>query len=195
LSRKRFYAIVMLVVCDDQSGILYYHVGWPGSVHDNRVWRTSKLFKNCAAKFSPREYLIGDSAFTASDIMIPPFKSTAGSELSGNYAAFNTLLAKPRVKSEHCIGLLKGRFPFLRGIRMLLGNKVHMARIIDHVRGAVILHNFMIGQPFDDEWIDSNEGIDDLEPEAAATMSNDPDNRRRSELMYYLSELQETTIN
>jgi DDE superfamily endonuclease len=194
LSRKRFYAIVMLVVCDDQSRILYYHVGWPGSVHDNRVWRTCNLFKNCATMFSPKEYLLGDSAFTASDIMVPPFKSSAGKELSGNYSAFNTLLAKPRVKSEHCIGLLKGRFPFLRGIRMLLGNKAHMARIIDHVRGAVILHNFMIGQPFEEDWIDTDECIDDLEPEAAATRSN-PDNRRRSELLYYLSEMEETNIN
>jgi DDE superfamily endonuclease len=195
LSRKRYYAIVMLVVCDDQSRILYYHVGWPGSVHDNRVWRTCNLFKNCETMFSPREYLLGDSAFTASDIMVPPFKSSAGKELHGNYAAFNTLLAKPRVKSEHCIGLLKGRFPFLRGIRMLLGNKEHMARIIDHVRGAVILHNFMIGQPYEDDWIDSEECIDDLPPEAGATMSNNPDSRRRRELFYYLSELEETTIN
>jgi DDE superfamily endonuclease len=38
LSKKRFYAIVMLVVCDDLSRILYFHVGWSGSVHDNRVW-------------------------------------------------------------------------------------------------------------------------------------------------------------
>jgi DDE superfamily endonuclease len=195
LSRKRFYAIVMLVVCDDQSRILYYHVGWPGSVHDNRVWRTCNLFKNCLTMFSPKEYLLGDSAFTASDIMVPSFKCSAGSELAANYSAFNTLLAKPRVKSEHCIGLLKGRFPFLRGIRMLIGNKTHMARIIDHVRGAIILHNFMIGQPFEEEWIATDEGIDDLEPEANITMSNDPDSRRRSELLYYLSELEETAIN
>jgi DDE superfamily endonuclease len=195
LSRKRFYAIVMLVVCDYQSRILYYHVGWPGSVHDNRVWRTCKLFKNCANMFSPREYLLGDSAFTASDILIPPFKSAAGSELSGNYIAFNTLLAKPRVKSEHCIGLLKGRFPFLRGIRMLIGNRLHMSTIIDHVRGTVVLHNFMISQPYEEEWIDSDEGVDDLEPEGTPSMSNDPDSRRRSELMFYLSELEETTIN
>jgi DDE superfamily endonuclease len=170
-------------------------VGWPGSVHDNRVWRTCKLFKNCAEMFSPREYLLGDSAFTASDIMVPPFKSAAGSELSANYTAFNTLLAKPRVKSEHCIGLLKGRFPFLRVIRMLLGNKLHMSRIIDHVRGAVILHNFMIGEPFEDEWIAGDKGVDDLEPEATATRSNQPDNRRRKELLFYLSEIQETAIN
>jgi DDE superfamily endonuclease len=195
LSRKRFYAIVMLVVCDDNGRILYYHVGWPGSVHDNRVWRTCNLFKNCATMFSPREYLLGDSAFTASDIMVPPFKSSAGKEISANQSAFNTLLAKPRVKSEHCIGLLKGRFPFLRGIRMLIGNKAHMSKVIDHVRGSVILHNYMIDQPFDSDWIDDNEGKDDLEPEASSRLSNNPDNRRRNELMYYLSELQETTIN
>jgi DDE superfamily endonuclease len=145
--------------------------------------------------FAPREYLLGDSAFTASDIMVPPFKSAPGSELSGNYIAFNTLLAKPRVKSEHCIGLRKGRFPFLRGIRMLLGNKLRMNRIIDHVRGTVILHNILLGQPFEDKWIAPNEGDDDLEPEATSTRSNEPDNCRCQELMFYLSELQETTIN
>ena len=56
LSRKRFYAIVMLVVCDDQCRMLYYHVGWPGSVHDNRVWRTCRMFRKCHKYFSPKEY-------------------------------------------------------------------------------------------------------------------------------------------
>ena len=45
LSRKKFYAIVMLVVCDDQCRITYYHIGWPGSVHDNRAWRNSRLYR------------------------------------------------------------------------------------------------------------------------------------------------------
>ena len=66
LSRKRFYAIVMLVVCDDQSRIIYYHIGWPGSVHDNRVWRNCKLNLESESMFSPKEYLLGDSAFTPS---------------------------------------------------------------------------------------------------------------------------------
>lgn len=195
LSRKRFYAVVMLVVCDDQARILYYQVGWPGSVHDNRVWRTCKLFKKHGHMFSPREYLLGDSAFTASDIMIPPFKSTPGTSLPSNQIVFNTLLAKPRVKSEHCIGILKGRFPFLKGIRLLIGNKLHMKRLIKHVRGAVVLHNFLIGEPVEDEWMDGTEGQDDLGPEPATIRSNEPDYKRRNDLLYYLSELEETTIN
>lgn len=196
LSRKRFYAIVMLIVCDDNSRILYYQIGWPGSVHDNRVWRNCRLYKKASAMFSNRQYLLGDSAFTASEIMIPPFKTVPGGSLSNNKTNFNTLLAKPRVKSEHCIGILKGRFPFLRQIRLKLGNKHHMKRIIDYVRGAVVLHNFLIGQPFEDEWLNDvqEEGEDDLEPEAGSS-SNKPNYRRRDELLYYLSELDETVIN
>ena len=77
---------------------------------------------------------------------------------------------------------------------MLIGNKLHMKRVIDHVRGTVILHNFMIGEPYEEEWL-VHEGDDDLDPEGSSVSSNEPDNRRRQELLYYLSELEETPIN
>ena len=196
LSRKRFYAIVMLVVCDDQCRILYYHVGWPGSVHDNRVWRTCRMFRKCHEYFSPKEYLLGDSAFTASDIMVPPFKAHAGSFLSSNQKGFNTLLAKPRVRSEHCIGRFKGRLPWLKGIRMEIGNKVQMDKVIAHVRGSVTLHNYLIDEPIDEAWMEGGEGEDDLAPEPImARNSNEPDYKRRNELLFYLSELEETPLN
>ena len=195
LSRKRFYAIVMLVVCDDQGRILYYHMGWPGSVHDNRVWRNCQLNRRPGEFFSKKQYLLGDSAFTASAIMIPPFKTSAGGTLTNNKTAFNTLLAKPRVKSEHCIGILKGRFPFLRCIRLRLGSKDDMIRIINYTRGTVILHNFLRNDEVDEEWLgDIQEGEDDLDPEPS-TPTNTPDYARRDELFFYLSELEDTTIN
>jgi DDE superfamily endonuclease len=198
LSRKKFYAIVMLVVCDDKSRILYYHVGWPGSVHDNRVWRNCRLYRHHGQFFSKRQYLLGDSAFTASSIMIPPFKSRVGANLSTNRTAFNTLLAKPRVKSEHCIGILKGRFPLLRDIRLKIATKQDMDRVVDYVRGSVILHNFLrTDDTEEEEWIDvttQHEGEDDLEPEPS-TASNQGDYGRRDELYYYLSELEDTAIN
>jgi nuclease HARBI1 len=195
LSRKKFYAIVMLVVCDDLGRILYYHVGWPGSVHDNRVWRNCKLNRKRADFFSKKQYLLGDSAFTASQVMVPPFKSTAGSSLSRNKSCFNTYLSKPRVKSEHCIGILKGRFPFLRQIRLGLGSKEDLDRIIDHVRGAVVLYNFLLSEEDDESWIVViEEPDDDLDPEAAV-MSSEADYSRRGELLFYLSELEATTIN
>jgi hypothetical protein len=36
--RKGGYGIHSLIICDDEMRILDYLVGYPGSVHDNRVW-------------------------------------------------------------------------------------------------------------------------------------------------------------
>ena len=129
--------------------------------------------------------------------MIPPFKSSAGSMLSSNKTAFNTLLSKPRVKSEHCIGIFKGRLLLFKSIRMKLGNKQHMERLLDYIKGGVILHNFLIQDPVEEDWLDEiHEGEDDLAEEQTNNSSSDrADYSRRDELYFYLSELEETTIN
>ena len=42
-SRKTRYALSRLVVSDDRKRITYIYSPWPGSTHDNRIWRNSKL--------------------------------------------------------------------------------------------------------------------------------------------------------
>ena len=64
--------------------------------------------------------------------------------------AFNTQLATPRVLSEHTIGMLKGRFPFLRSIWMQLTGKKSFKKILRFVTVCVILHNFLVGKREDD---------------------------------------------
>ena len=109
------------------------------------------------------------------------------------------MLARPRVKSEHCIGIFKGRLPFFRSIRLKLGNRKHVHRIIDHVRAGVILHNMLINDDYEDEWLAEDDCLaDDLEQEEVLTGlggANTPDYTRRDELYYYLSELEDTPIN
>jgi len=61
--RKSFYAINMLVVCDANRRVLYYHVGWPGGTHDNRVWRNTPLNKYKEEYFVADEYLLNDAFF------------------------------------------------------------------------------------------------------------------------------------
>ena len=195
MSRKKFYAIVMLIVWDDIGRILYYNVGWPGSVHDNQVWRTCKMNVNSQDFFSPKEYLLGDSAFTAGPTMIPPFKSKVGTDLDMNSAQFNTMLARPRVKSEHCIGILKGRFPFFKSIPIKFGTKRQFRRIVDYVLGGVILHNFLLQEPVEKTWLNNHEQDDYLDP-AAQPANNDGCNyQRRNEIMLYLSQLEDTNIH
>eukprot|EP00644_Phytophthora_capsici_P008999 jgi/Phyca11/102397/e_gw1.6.562.1 len=81
-SRKGSYAINGLVVCDDLCRIRYENIGWPGSSHDNRVWRNSKIAQNKHDHFDEREYLLGDSAYQPSRILVPSFKSPSGGQLA-----------------------------------------------------------------------------------------------------------------
>ena len=96
-TRKGNYCVHMLIVCDDTARIIYYIAGWPGSVHDNRVWKNCNLFLNCQDFFSAGEYILTDSAFIASKHVMPAFKGMAGSNTNTeiNRQAFNDLLAKP----------------------------------------------------------------------------------------------------
>jgi hypothetical protein len=115
--RKYLYSILILIFNDDKRRIRYFLAGWPGCAHDNRVFRNSDLFKNPHNYFSESEYSIADSALEPQPFMIPAYKKPRDIELSPEYDKFNTELSKPRVLSEHTIGIWKNRFPWLRGIR------------------------------------------------------------------------------
>jgi hypothetical protein len=41
--RKLGYTLTCMVICDDKRFIRYYLTGWPGSVHDNRIFGMTKL--------------------------------------------------------------------------------------------------------------------------------------------------------
>ena len=115
--RKLGYSVNAMIVCDDNALIWDYVVGWPGSTHDNRVWSNMDLCLGSHKYFASQEYVLGDSAFQPSHVMIPVFKKPSGAILERRKEFFNERLAKPKVKSEHCIGVLKGRFPFLKNIQ------------------------------------------------------------------------------
>ena len=72
--RKGSYAIHSLIFCDQFARIRGLTLGWPGSVHDNRVWSRSKYKLNSNDYFDQKQYLIGDYAFKPSNIMVPSYK-------------------------------------------------------------------------------------------------------------------------
>jgi hypothetical protein len=148
--RKMLYSLTMLVVNDDERRIRYFNAGWPGSTHDDRVFRNSSLVQDLEVHFNCTEYIIGDSAYGPQNFMVPVFKKPVGAPMPPDNEAFNTQLAKPRVSSEHTIGMLKGRFPFLRSIRMRLTGKKSFKKILRVVTVCIILHNFLVGNREDD---------------------------------------------
>ncbi|KAF0685436.1 Aste57867_22673 [Aphanomyces stellatus] len=143
-SRKGCYAIAAQIVCDDRGVIRDIYTGWPGSTHDNRVWRNSKLFKLSRHYFGSSQYLLGDSAYQLSASIVPAFKTHPNRNMEHHKAWFNSQLAKGRIMAEHCIGMLKGRFQYLKRIRKELDGKRAMAGIIKLITAASILHNFLV---------------------------------------------------
>ena len=126
----------------------FVEMGWPGSVHDNRVWTNSEIYLGTNKYFDQKEYLLGYSAFSASAVMIPAFKKGHNSNLSEEKRFFNNKLAKILIKSEHCVGLLKAWFQRLRGFRRVIKDKQDLDAILRQAMCACILHNPLIGHPF-----------------------------------------------
>jgi hypothetical protein len=161
-TRKQHYAVAATLVCDDLKRIRYINVGWPGSVHDQRVFQNSALSKNPSAYFSDREYLLGDSAYTPSPTMVPAYKKFGGQVvLAFGQVFFNDLLSSCHVKIEQTIGIWKGRFPFLRNIRVRIGSKKDMRFVIKLVKASAVLHNLFVEQhTVPKSWLSMDDLID-----------------------------------
>lgn len=155
-SRKGCYGMAGLVVCDDMKRIRYVYTGWAGCSHDARLMANSDLTTQRDALFEGQQYLLADSGFTAEQTVVPCFKKPPHSQLTDQQHAFNYELSKLRVRNEHCIGLLKGRFQSLKGLRLRLRHEEDGKRIVAWIRACAILHNLCLG------FIDDEEDGDDI---------------------------------
>jgi hypothetical protein len=196
------YALTVLVINDDKRRIRAYLSGYPGSTHDNRLWRNMKQNQQAHKYFSDLEYLLGDTAFEPSEICIPAYKCDPGFFQDRDHQHFNRCMATPRVITEHTMGLWKGRFPWLRNIRMLITNdKESLANIIRYIDATVVLHNMLIefGDDNDEDapWNVEEETLTDIDdadriPERSVLdmplPRGSPPGTRREQLKNYVRE-------
>jgi DDE superfamily endonuclease len=126
--------------------------------------------------------------------MVSTYKKPNGGTLGNIEELFNTAVAQPRVLSEHCIGIWKGRFPFLKGIRMKITDDPdslkHILRMLDT---CVILHNLLIDQNDEpsEDWMDepgTDENSDDDDGGERTINANQMNNLRRRELRDYIAD-------
>ena len=127
---------------------------------------------------------LGDSAFKPCEVMVPAFKKPFMAELDAYKSFFNTKLAKPRIRSEHCIGVLKGRFQLLKKLRTIVAAKSDMVRLNKIVTAAAVLHNLMLQETCPEDWIFMEEELEDTdELNSAASECTD---ERRQQLFSYM---------
>ncbi|KAJ4437797.1 putative nuclease HARBI1 [Periplaneta americana] len=140
LNRKHFHSIQLQVVCDHQRRIRDIFVGFPGSVHDSRVFRVSPLANTLQEKCQDH-YILGDSGYPCLRNLLTPFADRG--QLTRRQRNFNTKLSKSRYVVEHCFGLLKQKFRQLYHIKLR-----SIPDVVHFIRACCVLHNMALTDDF-----------------------------------------------
>ena len=128
-----------------------YEIGWPGSVHDAKVYRNSFFYQNVSTLIEGWDYLLGDSAYPLSSFLIKPFSNPE----NNLQTQFNVTHSLHRVVVENAFGWFKNRFCSLKELNVKkISTAVHLTEC------CIILHNFL--EINDDNW----DELDELDDES-----------------------------
>ena len=192
-NQKSRYSISCMIVNDQNCKITHLQADFPGSTHDSRVFVNSQIWLKHNF-FKDGEYLLVDSGYPLTAITIPPYKQPASNTRENQ--RFNRHLSSIRVKSEHTIGQLKGRFQSLRGIPTVIDGKHTHTLVVLWIRSCGVLHNLLLEDGYDLEWEGGQEDLDRIVSDGTSNVDhqtlpyNDAFARRKrerikSEVLHY----------
>jgi DDE superfamily endonuclease len=91
--RKYGYSLTTMIVCDHRRRTRHYLAGFPGSAHNNRVFKATTIAKRPKDRFDGMQYIIGDSAFENQWFMVSAFKKPKERAIPKKEEKFNKKLA------------------------------------------------------------------------------------------------------
>ena len=122
--------------------IVDFSHGHTGSCHDARAFEGTAAHKYPNWLFSGEEFAWMDSAYPCTPRSIPVHKEPLS--LIPRNTIFDRYVSRLRVRSEHAMGALKGRFQCLRGLRIHINSKSDHVEACHWVTIAIILHNIVV---------------------------------------------------
>ncbi|CAI7849890.1 unnamed protein product [Closterium sp. NIES-54] len=137
-NRKSHYSVQLQVTCDARGVIWDYMVGYPGAVHDHRVFIKSKLYERLEKGDLGDYQLLGDAAYPLRPYCLTPLHAPSKRLFKGWEQLFNYVQSATRMPVERCIGALKGRWR-LFGRR----HECRLGRVCAGVGCIIILHNMI----------------------------------------------------
>ena len=153
-NRKGWYSVILQGLVDSKYRFTEINVGWPGKVHDSRVFSNSSMYEKgmSGRLFSAHNskyihgvkvpvVIIADAAYPLLSWVMKPFPDNG--KLSVEKLQFNYRLSRARMVVENAFGRLKGRWRCL-----LKQNEADHSKINDVVAACCTLHN--ICEAFDD---------------------------------------------
>ncbi|XP_054089736.1 uncharacterized protein LOC128922625 isoform X2 [Zeugodacus cucurbitae] len=160
--RKHTYSIVLQAVVDADKRFVDVTCGEPGSLHDSRVLRRSHLFalaQTDSERLFPNEaFILGDSAYPATNWLVPPFKDYGN--LTASQRNLNKLHSSTRIAVENAF--------------------------VNIIVSACVLHNICI--TVDDLSIenDQDEDLENSLQDESHDVHQQTNSSRRDELFQYL---------
>ena len=153
--------------------------GWPGRVHDSRVFRRSHLGCVVLPNLPERYHVVGDAAYPLSKSLLTPNK---GRNLPNDKEHYNHILSRNRIIIERSFALLKCRW------RKLACANINVSNLPDLITACCVLHNICIMKKDFVEY-------DLVRPEPVNAVQ-EPDNRqgmaKRDQIKAHLMQLAET---
>ena len=163
-NRKGWYSMIIQAIVDHDYIFRDICVGWPGSVHDARVFANSLIYKKITEEKlldnvgnrtilgrQIQPCLVGDSAYPMHTWLVKPFNFN--SSLTAKQKHFNYRLSRARIVVENAFGRLKARWR-----RLMKRNDMSTEHIPTVITACCILHNIceIHGEYFNDSWLADN---------------------------------------
>lgn len=157
VNRKGFHSILLQALVDCNYLFRDVCVGWPGKVHNSRMFKNSTLFNACCQRnFLPMNLfeiisgvrvpplILGDSAYALQDWLMKPFIDR-GNNLTQVEVNFNNVHSMTRVVVENVFGRMKAR----KRIDLNVENCCTV------VAACCVLHNYceVRNEYFDHQWL------------------------------------------
>lgn len=159
VNRKGFHSLILQAVVDGFGRFIDVDIGWPGSVHDSRVLRNSRLYQQAehGGLLDKSQFILADSGYPLKTWLVTPYRDDG--HLSRTQRSFNFLHSSTRMRVERAFGILKGRFrSLLHGLDMTVENSARTILV------CCILHNLCV--QMDDELDEQDLVLDGPESDA-----------------------------
>ncbi|XP_078021421.1 uncharacterized protein LOC144461775 [Epinephelus lanceolatus] len=193
-NRKGVYSVILQGVVDHNMKFWDVNIGWPGRVHDARVFSNSSLYQQgqngtllpgrseTIQDVDVPLVILGDAAYPLLPWLMKPYPEGRGTTQA--QAAFNTCLSQTRMTVERAFGRLKGRWRCL-----LRRSDFEVSFITDVIFACCVLHNFC--ESHNEEYISDDEDDEhDGRPDPADHyIGGDSGNNIRDALCTYFSTL------
>jgi hypothetical protein len=156
--KKGGYGMLCLIACDIDANIVWYDLGWPGSVQDIKCLEKSNLHANWDKAVKSGFCLAGDKGFVPTMYVVTPYEG-AEADVDEN-ATYNEQHKKGRVVVERLNGVVKMQFMSLRGLRIAERKQEDVQRAADFCTACMIAYNFCNLNR--DQWVAPTDPVEQL---------------------------------